>query len=98
MCFFLVDVQVDGLAVINAQGIIMMVNNAALGMFGYPKGELEGKNVSVLMPQPWSSKHDSFLQVKRAQPAQLSVGRQAYCTRLHMAAAPKLPADSSQNC
>jgi PAS domain S-box-containing protein len=31
------------------QGIIMMVNNACLGMFGYLKGELEGKNVSVLM-------------------------------------------------
>jgi PAS domain S-box-containing protein len=31
------------------QGIIMMVNAAALTMFGYQKGELEGKNVSVLM-------------------------------------------------
>lgn len=32
-----------------AQGTIMMVNNATLGLFGYQKGELEGKNVSVLM-------------------------------------------------
>lgn len=31
------------------QGIIMMVNSAAVTMFGYQKGELEGKNVSVLM-------------------------------------------------
>jgi PAS domain S-box-containing protein len=31
------------------QGCIMMVNQAALSMFGYQKGELEGKNVSVLM-------------------------------------------------
>lgn len=77
---FLVDAQVDGLAVINAQGTIMMVNNATLGMFGYLKGELEGKNVSVLMPQPWSSRHDSFLQVIRVQPTHqhttgVSVGR-----------------------
>jgi PAS domain-containing protein len=39
----------DGLVIINAQGIILMVNAAAQGLFGYDKGELEGKNVSVLM-------------------------------------------------
>jgi PAS domain S-box-containing protein len=32
-----------------AQGVIMMVNSAAVTMFGYQKGELEGKNVNVLM-------------------------------------------------
>lgn len=32
-----------------AQGIIMMVNAAAVNMFCYQKGELEGKNVNVLM-------------------------------------------------
>jgi PAS domain S-box-containing protein len=32
-----------------AQGIIMMVNAACVNMFGYQKGELEGKNVNVLM-------------------------------------------------
>lgn len=26
-----------------------MLNNAALTMFGYQKGELEGKNVAILM-------------------------------------------------
>jgi PAS domain S-box-containing protein len=30
-------------------------------MFGYARGEMDGKNVSILMPQPFSSKHDSFL-------------------------------------
>lgn len=31
------------------QGTILMLNAAAVGMFGYQKGELDGKNVSVLM-------------------------------------------------
>jgi len=31
-------------------------------MFGYKKGEIEGKNVSLLMPQPFSNKHNSFLR------------------------------------
>ena len=44
-----INEKVDGLVIINAQGVIMMVNAAAVAMFGYDKGELEGKNVSVLM-------------------------------------------------
>jgi PAS domain-containing protein len=44
-----IDEKSDSLVIINAQGIILMVNAAAQGMFGYDKGELEGKNVSVLM-------------------------------------------------
>jgi len=31
------------------QGVILMLNPAAVQMFGYQKGELEGKNVSVLV-------------------------------------------------
>eukprot|EP00775_Hariotina_reticulata_P007054 gene7054-7268_t len=57
-----IDEAVDGLIIINAQGIILMVNAAVFNMFGYGKGELEGKNVSVLMPQPFSSHHNQFLQ------------------------------------
>eukprot|EP00983_Pelagomonas_calceolata_P108828 1159499-Pelagomonas_calceolata.AAC.1 len=28
----------------------------------YKRGELEGKNVSCLMPQPFASRHNSYLQ------------------------------------
>ncbi len=28
----------------------------------YKKGDLEGKNVSVLMPQPFSQRHNTFLK------------------------------------
>jgi PAS domain S-box-containing protein len=31
-------------------------------MFGYKKGEIEGKNVSLLMPQPFSNRHNGFLR------------------------------------
>ncbi len=34
----------------------------ALKMFGYRKPELEGKNVRLLMPNPFSQRHDSFLK------------------------------------
>lgn len=38
-----------------------MVNGACNRMYGYAKGELDGKNVSVLMPQPFSSRHNDFM-------------------------------------
>lgn len=44
-----INEKVDGLVIINAQGIIMMVNAATVATFGYIKGDLEGKNVSLLM-------------------------------------------------
>jgi hypothetical protein len=34
----------------------------ALKVFGYKKGELEGKNVSILMPNPFSQRHNSYLR------------------------------------
>lgn len=30
-------------------------------LLGYRKGELEGKNVSTLMPQPFSGRHNGYL-------------------------------------
>lgn len=39
-----------------------MVNKTMLKLFGYKKGELEGKNVSMLMPPPFSTRHNSFLR------------------------------------
>ncbi|GBF92718.1 hypothetical protein Rsub_05087, partial [Raphidocelis subcapitata] len=56
-----VDERQDGLIIINAAGIIMACNRPALCMFGYEKGELEQKNVSCLMPQPFSGRHNGYL-------------------------------------
>ena len=51
----------DAVIVINAEGTIMMVSQAVQKVFGYPKTELEGANVSLLMPQPFSQRHPSYL-------------------------------------
>jgi PAS domain-containing protein len=44
-----IDEKSDGLVIINAQGLMLLVNPTARCMFGYGKGEMEGKNISVLM-------------------------------------------------
>ena len=34
----------------------------AAQMFGWTQAEIEGRNVSALMPHPYSSQHDSYIQ------------------------------------
>lgn len=55
------DTMMDGLVVISKDGVIQEVNNAILKTFGYEKTALIGKNVSCLMPEPYASEHDTYL-------------------------------------
>lgn len=62
MIFQNIDEKTDGVITINALGVIQMVNKGTLTMFGYKKGMLEGKNISMMMPNPFSSKHNGYLR------------------------------------
>lgn len=43
-------------------GIIQFSNKHALQLFGYKKGDLEGQNVSMLMPAPFNIRHNTYLK------------------------------------
>ena len=51
----------DATIVIDARGIIVSFNRAAVRQFGYEEAEVVGKNVSILMPEPYASKHDDYV-------------------------------------
>ncbi len=55
------DAVVDGIITIDEGGIVKDVNPAAERIFGYGRAEMIGRNVSMLMPEPYRSEHDSYM-------------------------------------
>jgi two-component system sensor kinase FixL len=58
----LLDTVPDAIVVIDEAGLIRDFSPAAERMFGWEAEEVRGANVSMLMPDPYRSAHDSYLQ------------------------------------
>lgn len=58
----ILDTAVSGIITINDHGIIESCNQASEKLFGYTAEELIGSNVNILMPEPYTSNHDSYLE------------------------------------
>ncbi|WP_316752267.1 PAS domain-containing sensor histidine kinase [Pedobacter gandavensis] len=57
----IIETAIDGIITIDDRGKIESLNPAALRLFGYSFDEVEGKNISFLMPEPDRSGHDGYL-------------------------------------
>ncbi len=62
LLYAIIDSAIDGIITIDYRGHIESMNPAALKLFGYEEDEVRGKNISVLMPEPDKSRHDSYMQ------------------------------------
>jgi two-component system sensor kinase FixL len=58
----LLKAAVDAIVIIDIRGTILRFNPAAQKMFGYDEGATIGRNVSMLMPEPYRSQHDDYLR------------------------------------
>lgn len=55
------DTVPDAMVIIDERGIIQSFSSTAQRMFGYRDHEVIGRNVSILMPQPYKQSHDGYL-------------------------------------
>ena len=58
----ILDTVFDGIVVIDEDAMVVRFNPAAEKIFGYKSIEVIGNNVSMLMPEPYRSEHDTFLR------------------------------------
>ncbi len=58
----ILEAAVDGIVTIDEQARILGLNRAAERIFGYKPSEVIGRNVAMLMPEPYRSAHDRYMQ------------------------------------
>lgn len=58
----IVEHSPQAIVAIDQTGSICLFNAAAERMFGWKAGEVLGRNVRMLMPEPWRSEHDGYLR------------------------------------
>jgi PAS domain S-box-containing protein len=58
----IMDNVADGIISIDQNGLVEAFNQSAERMFGYSLDEIRGKNIKILMPDPYHSEHDGYLR------------------------------------
>jgi|GEM_PF-3821494 len=72
------DNAVDAIITIDPSGTIETLNPAVERIFGYNAAELIGSNIKLLMPEPFRSQHDDYIQnyVRTGESKIIGVGRE----------------------
>jgi two-component system sensor kinase FixL len=69
------DTIQDAVVGIDTGGSITLFNRTAESIFGYRVDDVLGRNVSMLMPEPYRSEHDSYLSAYRRTGVRNAIGR-----------------------
>lgn len=73
-----VDTAVDGIIVIDSRGHVMLYNAAAERLFGYGPAEVLGRNIAMLMPEPYRGEHDGYMAryIETSEARIIGIGRE----------------------
>lgn len=79
----IVETAIDAIVIIDEHGTIESFNPAGERLFGYQAEEVIGRNVKILMPEPFSAEHDGYLQryLQSSQARIIGIGREVLALR-----------------
>ena len=74
----MVNHVIDGIITIDERGTVESFNPAAEKLFGYRADDVLGRNVNMLMPEPYHGEHASYLgnYQRTRQPKIIGIGRE----------------------
>jgi two-component system sensor kinase FixL len=77
------ETAVNAIITINDCLLIETVNSSTERMFGYGRDEMIGQNVAMLMPEPYASQHDDYVEnyKRTGQKKIIGIGREAVARR-----------------
>lgn len=52
----------DAIIIINSVGIVIMINQVTIDLFGYSESEMNGQNIKMITPEPHKTQHDSYIR------------------------------------
>lgn len=77
------NAAVDAVILIDSRGRIELINAAGSEIFGWSEDDLVGRDVAVLMPEPYRSRHEEFMRnyIETGQPRIIGIGREVEALR-----------------
>jgi PAS domain S-box-containing protein len=74
----LVDSAVEGIITIDDRANVESINPAACRLFGYESRDVVGRNVKMLMPEPYHGRHDGYMEayLRTGQARIIGIGRE----------------------
>jgi PAS domain S-box-containing protein len=74
----IIETVIEGIITIDSKGTVETMNPAAEKIFAYQANEVIGRNIKMLMPEPYHSQHDGYLQhfLATSQAKVIGIGRE----------------------